>query len=229
VETRIRGGRASVGRPDVPATHPVVIRVDQLHLAGPGRFVHAHPELRRDPIDVGHVDIDEAWRAGVARVFGEVDDRVVSSQPDIERQVRLEAVLELDLELEPGPPRDRHSGISNPQDGRRVGTHQKTETRSAGVEPHAVALAHPERLVEGIDVAHDVGAVLGRRMRVDSKKHDGRLLTCLAAPHLGPADEETLVTSQPVEHRRLLLAAGDPVCRVPDSQPGQVAEVLARG
>jgi hypothetical protein len=123
---RTRGWR------DAPTAHPIVIRVDQLHLACPRRLAHAHPELRRDPIDVGHVDIDEAWRAGVARVFREVDDRVVASQPDIERQVRLETVLELDLEPQPGPPRDRHPGISDPQNGSRVGPHQKTDTRSAG-------------------------------------------------------------------------------------------------
>jgi hypothetical protein len=61
-------------------------------------------------------------------VLGQVDDRVVAAQPDIERKVRLEPVLELDGETEPRPPGHRGSGVTDTQHRGRVGAHQRTRT-----------------------------------------------------------------------------------------------------
>src|SRR6476661_105449 len=68
-----------------------------------------------------------------------------------------------------------------------------------GRQPHAVALADPERLVELVAVAHGVGADLGGRVGVDGEQALGLLGAGLARPHLSPADEEPLGAGETVQ------------------------------
>src|SRR5690606_4834304 len=92
-------------------------------------------------------------------------------------------------------------------------------------QPHAVTLGHPERLVEGVDVAGQVGPQVLGRVRVDRQQPLGLLGSRLAPPDLPVTEEEPLVAGPAVEHRR--CAAGrQPVGLQRDRQPAQVTDVL---
>ena len=68
-----------------------------------------------------------------------------------------------------------------------AGPAHQIRTRSLGVQPEPVALAGPERLVELVEVAHDVGAELRRAVRVDGEVLLLLLLAALGAPAVAPS------------------------------------------
>ena len=58
---------------------------------------------------------------------------------------------------------------------------------SVGLEPEPVARLGAERLVELVEVAHDVGAELRRAVRVDREVLLGELLAALGPPAVAPS------------------------------------------
>src|SRR3546814_6396110 len=54
------------------------------------------------------------------------------------------------------------------------------------------------------------------------------LLAIVAAPHLRPAEEETLVAGQPANHRRFLAAERLLVGVISDGQAGEIADILTQ-
>src|SRR3546814_2691903 len=54
------------------------------------------------------------------------------------------------------------------------------------------------------------------------------LRAIVAAPHLRPAEEETLVAGQPANHRRFLAAERLLVGVISDGQAGEIADILTQ-
>src|SRR3546814_9695735 len=54
------------------------------------------------------------------------------------------------------------------------------------------------------------------------------LLAIVAAPHLRPAEEETLIAGQPANHRRFLAAERLLVGVISDGQAGEIADILTQ-
>src|SRR6478735_7274034 len=98
-----------------------------------------------------------------------------------------------------------------------------------GRQPHAVALADAERLVELAEVAGGVGAQVHRAVRVEGQQPLGLLPTGDTAPDLRPAQEEALLPRVAVELGGRLVAERDAVGGVADGEAAEVADVLADG
>src|SRR4051794_4457821 len=108
-----------------------------------------------------------------------------------------------------------------------------------GVEPQAVVLGRAERLVELVEVAHDVGAELGRTVRVDGEQLELLLLAALGAPAVGPVHEQPLAAGGLCLPGTRLSVSGfarlrgvlecDRVGLVGDGESAEVADVLADG
>src|SRR6478609_7476238 len=98
-----------------------------------------------------------------------------------------------------------------------------------GRQPHAVALADAERLVELAEVAGGVGAQVHRAVRVEGQQPLGLLPAGDAAPDLRPAQEEALLPRVAVDLGGRLVAERDAVGGVADGEPAEVADVLADG
>src|SRR3984885_7320294 len=69
---------------------------------------------------------------------------------------------------------------------------------------------HRERLVPGIEIAHGVGAVLGRGVPVGDHLLPQRRLADLALPGLGEAQEEQLLAAEAVRLRCVTTLEGEP-------------------
>src|SRR3546814_20291449 len=65
------------------------------------------------------------------------------------------------------------------------------------------------------------------RMRIGRDALRQILLAIVAAPHLRPAEEETLIAGQPAQHRRFLAAKRLLIGVIGDRQTGEVADILA--
>src|SRR5687768_12528681 len=98
-----------------------------------------------------------------------------------------------------------------------------------GGQVHRIAGLDVERLVPGVDVAHDaVDAELGRAVRVGEQALAQRPFADVAPPGLGESQEEALVAGQAVDHRRLAVLGDVAAIRgVGHFEPAEVADILA--
>src|SRR3546814_12627492 len=64
-------------------------------------------------------------------------------------------------------------------------------------------------LIPRVKIARDPSPLDRGRMRIGRDPLRQILLAIVAAPHLRPAEEETLVAGQPANHRRFLAAERD--------------------
>src|ERR1700752_3162570 len=95
-------------------------------------------------------------------------------------------------------------------------------------QPELVALFDAECVVELREVAKDaVAAELRRRVRI-GRQHAGHGgIAVFAAPHLGPADEEPLWTSQTVQGWGVFALQRKHVRLVSDRHAAEIADVFA--
>src|SRR3546814_10329751 len=112
---RIRDWSSDVCSSDLDA-EAVAGGVADLDLAGPRLLVDVDAELSRDRVDVVDVEVGEGTRRSVAGVLGEVQMHLAAAQEQVERQVRLEAVLTDLREPQPLVPGRRGASIPHPDD-----------------------------------------------------------------------------------------------------------------
>jgi hypothetical protein len=128
----------------------VAVGVDDLEVAAPVVVLDdGIATCRGRGVDVRNPEVDERARPGVAGVLGQVDDRVVSHNADVQREARLKPVLELLFELEvPRVPVRSSGGICNSKDWCKVD----------GQLSRMPIVAILARLVLGDDLLADLGA-----------------------------------------------------------------------
>jgi hypothetical protein len=105
---------------------PIAVGIDELHFSRPRLFVNGDAELGRNLVDVVDPDVHESMRSGVAGMLGQVDLRAIAPNAGIDGQVRLEPMLEGELESEPPIPLERMCCVTDAQHRDHVRGHRAT-------------------------------------------------------------------------------------------------------
>src|SRR5262245_29480369 len=128
---------------------------------------------------------------------------------------------------------DRAERPNPADDGSRVGRARSERINLPdldallGSKPELVTLLDAKSGVELRKVAeHSIAPKLGRRVRVGRQPSRELGVAVLHPPDPPPADKETLVTSQPVDHRSVVTLQRPVVRLVRDRHAPQVSDVL---